>query len=62
MPSSELKEQFQSFLVELNNKDELPTTSEYKGPTLLWHDYESWGVNPKYVKSPMIIFPIRWHV
>ena len=48
MPSSELKEQFQSFLVELNNKDELPTTSEYKGPTLLWHDYESWGVNPKY--------------
>ncbi|MBF7072938.1 exodeoxyribonuclease I [Glaciecola sp. MH2013] len=48
MSTESLKDNFSSFLVDITAKNELPVKSDYVGPTLLFHDYESWGVNAKY--------------
>jgi len=49
MSSSSVKEIFKDILVDMsvkkNNQDDYVT---FSGPTLLWHDYETWGVDPKH--------------
>ncbi len=49
MPSSSVKDSFKDILVDLKSKvDRTAQSSAYSGPTLLWHDYETWGVDPKH--------------
>ena len=45
MPSSSVKDSFKDILVDLKSKvDRTAQSSASSGPTLLWHDYETWGV------------------
>nr|WP_297349337.1 exodeoxyribonuclease I [uncultured Glaciecola sp.] len=49
MSSSSAKEIFKDILVDLSvKKNSQDDYAEYSGPTLLWHDYETWGVDPKH--------------
>ena len=48
MSTESLKDSFKSFLVDINAKEELPIKSDYSGPTFLFHDYESWGINTRF--------------
>jgi exodeoxyribonuclease-1 len=49
MPSTSVKDSFKDILVDFSSKADSTTQSPaYTGPTLLWHDYETWGVDPRY--------------
>lgn len=49
MSSSSIKDSFKDILVDMSNrKNSKDETVDYSGPTLLWHDYETWGVDPKH--------------
>lgn len=49
MSSSSVKELFKDILVDMSvKKKNQDDYAEYSGPTLLWHDYETWGVDPKH--------------
>lgn len=47
--SSSVKETFKDILIDMSaRKYSRNDDVQYSGPTLLWHDYETWGVDPKY--------------
>jgi exodeoxyribonuclease-1 len=49
MSSSSVKEIFKDILVDMSvKKKNQDDYAKYSGPTLLWHDYETWGVDPKH--------------
>lgn len=49
MPSSSVKDSFKDILVDFSKqKSDAVNSNSYSGPTLLWHDYETWGVDPKH--------------
>jgi len=49
MSSSSVKEIFKDILVDMSvKKNGQDDYVKYSGPTLLWHDYETWGVDPKH--------------
>ncbi|MFQ3249667.1 MAG: exodeoxyribonuclease-1 [Glaciecola sp.] len=49
MSSSSVKDSFKDILVDMSNlKNSRDESVAYSGPTLLWHDYETWGVDPKH--------------
>lgn len=44
-----VKDTFKDILVDMSARKNSDNASiDYVGPTLLWHDYETWGVDPKY--------------
>jgi exodeoxyribonuclease-1 len=49
MPSISVKDSFKDILVDFSSRpDNGDQSAAYSGPTLLWHDYETWGVDPRY--------------
>lgn len=49
MSTSSVKDSFKGFLVDFSSTgDKVVQSDHYSGPTLLWHDYETWGVDPRH--------------
>jgi exodeoxyribonuclease-1 len=47
--NSSVRETFKDILVDMSSrKNSRNDDVKFSGPTLLWHDYETWGVDPKY--------------
>ncbi len=47
--NSAVRETFKDILVDMSSrKNSRNDDAQFSGPTLLWHDYETWGVDPKY--------------